>query len=234
MTSAVAAPRRKRAAMRGELAGLAAPVLDRLKNHPFWAGLCAGTLPPATLWYFAEQDARYVVPTYARGLAHCAALAERDAHGGLLSSASQATFGSLTRLFNELATLAGALGKSLRPLTAPAPPITAYTSFMLAAPATSFVAGVGGLLPMTWFHLLVSDELRQRCVPRSRYAAWVEQYLPHAGYRDYVTAYLGMVDDVATRCSAGERDQLAEWFALGARHELAFADAAWGRQAWPV
>ncbi|GLW06776.1 hypothetical protein Misp01_19060 [Microtetraspora sp. NBRC 13810] len=220
--------------MRDELAAVAGPVLAEIKEHPFWAGLRDGTLPPASLWYFAEQDARYVVPAYARAMARCAALAGHDAHGALLASAASATFGSLPRLAAELAGLAAELG---RPGDAPAtqgPAIHGYTSFMLAAPAASFAGGVGGLLPMTWFHLTVSGDLRDRCAPDSRYAGWIEQYCPWDGYRDYVETYLALVDEVGAECSAGERAELVRQFLLAARHEWSFAEAAWRRQRWGV
>jgi thiaminase len=221
--------------MRDELAAIADPVVAEITEHPFWDGLRSGTLPAAALWYFAEQDARHVVPAYARALARCAALADHDRHGAALCSAATATFGSLPRLADELAGLGAALGERYDAAdSTPGPHIHAYASFMLAAPATSFAAGVGALLPMSWFHLLVSDDLKARHRPGSRYADWIGQYLPHDGYRDYVEALLDMVDEVGGQCSAAERRQLTEHFRLGARHEFAFADTAWQRHTWPV
>ena len=221
--------------MRDELSAIAEPILAELIEHPFWAGLRNGSVPPESLWYFAEQDARHVVPTYARALASCAAIAGRDGHGALLATAAQGTFGSLERLDTELAKLADALGRP-RPAgtVTPGPQVHAYTSFMRAAPAASFASGVGALLPMTSFHLTVSRDLKERCVPGSRYAGWIDQYVAYDGYDDYVAAYLTMVDEVALDCSAGERARLVERFRLAARHEWAFAESAWERQEWGV
>ena len=216
-----------------ELSTVAAPVLREVTEHPFWAGLRAGTLAPGALWYFAEQDAHHVVPAYARALARCAAVADLAPHATLLCSAAQATFGSLPRLEGELVRLAGEVGGPDRHVSCAAgPAVHGYTSFMLAAPLTSFGAGLGGLLPMTWFHLWVSEDLRRRTDPGSRYAAWIDQYCAYDGYENYVAAYLGMVDDEAVRCSASEWDQLVVHFSAAARYELAFADAAWQRQEW--
>jgi thiaminase/transcriptional activator TenA len=214
--------------MRDELSAIAGPVLAQVLEHPFWAGLRDGTLPADLLWYFAEQDARYVVPAYARALARTAALTENDAHAALLCSAADATFGSLPRLSRELAKLAETLGRPPAPAASgQAAPIRAHTSFMLAAPTMSFAAATGGLLPMTWFHLHVSTDLERRHAPGSRYASWIDQYLPHDSYQDYVEAYLSMIDQVGELCSAGERDQLIGCFEDGARYEWAFAEAAW-------
>lgn len=222
--------------MRDKLRAIASPVLDEIKEHPFWKGLHKGTLPADSLWYFAELDARYVVPTYARALARCAATADSDAHGSLLASAAHATFGSLPRLVSELEKLGVALGaRPDVPAGVPGPAIQAYISFMRAASAMSFVSGIGGLLPMTWFHLQVCDYLREGLVPGSRYADWIHQYCPEDSYyREYVEAYLGIVDEVAGQCSADECDQLVAQFTTAAHHELAFVDAAWRCEAWVV
>ncbi|GAA4616673.1 hypothetical protein GCM10023195_74230 [Actinoallomurus liliacearum] len=249
--------------MRDELATIAKPVLAAVTDHPFWAGVRAGTLPTASLRYFAEQDARYVVPAYARALARVAATADGHAHAAMLCEAANATFESVPRLLRELTELAeepggpadpgrpgpqggpgapgepggpglqggpgapgdpGGPGEGVAPID---PACRAHTSFMTAVATDSFAAAIGGLLPMTWFHLQVSDDLRQGRAPGSRYAAWIDRYCPGDGYQEYVAAYLTMVDEVSDRCSARDRDRLAERFLLGARHEWAFAEAAW-------
>ncbi|WP_207400607.1 TenA family protein [Actinomadura roseirufa] len=225
--------------MRAELSAIAGPVVSRITEHPFWAGLRRGTLPPAALWYFAEQDAHHVVPAYARALAGCAAIAggdrHGDRHGALLASAASATFGSLPRLDGELGKLAAALGRDPGAAAPPGPGIHAYTSFMLAAPASPFPAAIGGLLPMTWFHLLVSADLRERHDPSSRYADWIAQYLPEGDYlQEYVDGYLDMIDEVAAGGSDRDRALLAGRFRAGARLEWEFADSAWRRREWPV
>jgi thiaminase len=219
-----------------DLFAAAGPILAAVREHPFWTGLRDGTLPPASLWYFAEQDARYVVPAYARAMARAAAVADDHAHGALLCSAADATFTAVGRMDGELRALAEWLGPPADAATAaPAgPTIHAHTSFLLAAPAASFAAGIGGLLPMTWFHLRISAELREQRESGSRYAGWIDQYCPGAGFRDYVAAYQDMVDAFGARCSARDRAELTDSFLLGARHEWAFAAAAWQPPAWPV
>jgi thiaminase (transcriptional activator TenA) len=222
--------------MREQLAAAAAPVVAKVIGHPFWHGLRQGTLPGQSLWYFAQQDAAYVVPAYARALARTAAMAEQDSHSALLCSAAAATFEAATsRMPRELAALARDLGRRPADSAAPiGPEIHAYTSFMAAAGTSCFAAGAAGLLPMTWFHLLVTDDLRERHGPGTRYAAWIGQYCQGEGYRDYVMAYLGMIDEVGEKCSDTERACLARQFLLAAGHEWALAEAAWRCRVWPV
>ncbi|MGH3921861.1 MAG: TenA family protein [Pseudonocardiaceae bacterium] len=220
--------------MRDELSAAGGLLLAKTIEHPFWDGLRNGTLRPDSLWYFAEQDTRYVVPTYARALARAAAIADQDAYSAMLCAAASATFDAVTRMTAELTTLAKELGRRVEnaAVTPAGRTLHGHVSFMVAATTTSFAAGIGGLLPMTWFHLKVSSDLKERRKPGSRYVAWINRYCPGEGYQEYVNAYLDMVDEVGGRCSASERDQLVEHFLLGARYELAFADAAWQRQAW--
>lgn len=223
--------------MRAELAAAAGPLAARITGHPFWDGLRRGTLPPAALWHFAEQDAHHVVPAYARALAGCAALAGSDAHGALLASAGSATFGSLPRLNEELPKLAAALGTvptGAAPAR-PAPAVHAYTSFMRAAPARSFAAGIGALLPMTWFHLLVCEDLAERHDPNGRYAFWIARYLPEGDYLEhYVESFLTMIEEVASGAAPDERADLLTCFRRAAAHEWNFADSAYNRQSWPL
>ncbi|MHA6763556.1 TenA family protein [Streptacidiphilus sp. PAMC 29251] len=222
--------------MREELWAIAGPLVADIAAHPFWEGLCDGTLPQDRLWHFAEQDARFAVPAYARALARTGAVADRDQDSALLCGAASATLAAVARMDGELSDLAREFGEpDLVSRTARVSPAThAHTSFMLAAPTASFAAGLGGLLPMTWFHQKLSLDLKQRCAPGSRYAEWIDRYCPESGFHDYVEAYLGMVDDYAARGSGADRSALVEAFRHGARHESNFAESAWLLQRWDV
>ncbi|MFC9927343.1 TenA family protein [Streptomyces sp. NPDC127190] len=213
-------------AFRQRLRTRAEPLLGQVRAHPFWAGLCDGTLPPEALWHFAEQDFRFTVPAYARALARTASVAELPAQGALLAGAAGATFDSLDRMARELDVLADRF-PHLKPDGGISRATLAHTSFLTAVSATSFAAALGGLLPMTWFHQQVCVELRRRLVPGTRYTDWIDQYCPGDGFDDYVEAYLALVDDFAATASEAELTLLEDGFLHGARYELAFCEAAW-------
>ncbi|AUG78927.1 TenA family transcriptional regulator [Kitasatospora sp. MMS16-BH015] len=217
--------------LRRRLWSRAEPLVAQVLDHPFWAGLRDGTLPPQVLWHFAEQDARYTVPAYARALARTAAAPDREDHGALLAGAACATFESLTRMSRELTELSDRF-EGLAPAAGISPSTLAHTSFMTAAATESFAAGIGGLLPMTWFHQQVCLDLRKRQVPGARYEWWIDQYCPEDGFHDYVEAYLEMIDDFGRRATEAEVTVLADSFLYGARYELAFCEAAWRLQGW--
>jgi thiaminase/transcriptional activator TenA len=222
--------------MRDELGELAAPLVDAVLAHPFWAGVRDGTLPPESMWYFAEQDARFAVPAYARALARASAVADRHQDSAVLCGAASATLDAVLRMDGELAELAGELGRAAATAedARVSPATHAHSCFLLGAPAASFAAGLGGLLPMTWFHQRVSLDLRARSAPDTRYAAWIDRYIPESGFHDYVEAYLSMVDAFSENCSANDRSALAEAFLHGAAHEWEFAESAWRLQRWDV
>lgn len=218
--------------LRDELRETARPFLADAGDHPFWAGLRTGSLPPACLWYFAEQDTHYTVPAYARALTRAAAVAERDADSALLCSAASETFAAAARMAESLPALATELGAAPRRKAEIGPVTHAHTSFLLAAPATSFGAALGGLLPMTWFHQVISQDLVDRCVPGTRYEEWISYYRPGSAYEDFVEGFLTMVDEVGEQLAPAERAALDTHFLRGADYEMQFAESAWRLQSW--
>ncbi|MFD0075999.1 TenA family protein [Streptomyces sp. NPDC127166] len=209
----------------------AEPLLAQVHTHPFWTGLCDGTLPPEVLRHFAEQDFRFTVPAYARALARTAAVAQRPEQGALLAGAAGATFESLDRMARELDVLADRFDTP-EPADGISPTTLAHTSFLTAVSTASFAEAIGGLLPMTWFHQQVCVELRRRLVPGTRYTDWIAQYCPGDGFDGYVEAYLALVDDFAATASEAELALLEDGFLHGALYELAFCEAAWRLQSW--
>jgi thiaminase/transcriptional activator TenA len=200
------------------------PVLRRVQDHPFWAGLRDGTLDGAALTYFVEQDTEHLLPAFARALARCAASAPSDDDTLLLGQSILGTLDARDRLRGAATRLAGEIGIRAPRTTAPIDPVTlAHTSFLAAATATSFPAGLGALLPMIWFNAAVADRLRDDTEPASRYRPWVTAYHPGDDYGYAVDAFLAVADRTAANCSASDRAAIVEYFSIGAHYEWAFA-----------
>ncbi|MBO8198087.1 TenA family protein [Streptomyces smyrnaeus] len=219
-----------------QLKELAAPVLEKVRAHPFWSGLRDGSLPGESLTYFVEQDTGHLLPAYARALARTAATAEQDAHTALLGRSITGTLEARDRLREKYAELADGLGLP-GPVhgTPSVGPVThAHCAFFNASSAASFTAGVGALLPMVWFNFQVSDDLLERHTAGSRYAKWIEAYHPGPGYGYAVRAFMGLADELGETASPAERDRLVAHFRTGIRHEWAFAESSWERPEWPV
>jgi thiaminase/transcriptional activator TenA len=209
-----------------ELMEIREPVLRKVQEHPFWSGLRDGTLPGPALAYFVDQDTAGLLPGYARALARCAATAPDDQDTLLLGQSVVGTLTAKDRLRRAYAMLAD--GLSLPPLggdTTLDPATRAHTSFLTAATATSFHAGLGALLPMVWFNAEVSNGLRDNATPGSRYVPWIEVYHPGDSYGYAVQAFVDMVDRAGATCSAGQRRALVEQFTISVRYEWAFAES---------
>ncbi|AVZ76428.1 TenA family transcriptional regulator [Streptomyces lunaelactis] len=217
-----------------ELKELAAPILDKVRAHPFWSGLRDGSLPGESLAHFVEQDTGYLLPSYARGLARAAAAARGDEYTALLGRSITGTLEARDKLREAYGSLAGELGTpALDPEAAVDPAAHAHSSFFQAATATSFAAGFGALLPMVWFNYQVSNDLLERHTSGSRYAPWIEIYHPGEGYGYAVKAFMGVADRLGEELSGAERAELVDHFAISTRYEWAFAEAAWSRPSWP-
>lgn len=219
-----------------ELQDIAEPVLRKVLDHPFWAGLRDGSLPGEALAHFVDQDTGHLLPAYSRAMARCAAVAPADTHSIFFARSVVGTLAARDRLRAAFAELAPSIGIEPPAGQSPADPLThAHCSFFQAAAANSLIAGVGALLPMAWFNHTVSKDLAERHVPGSVYEPWIELYQPSEGYYDHVVRrYLDLVDELAEGCSVHERATLTEQFSIGIQYEWTFAESAWRRPAWPV
>ncbi|MBP2327262.1 thiaminase/transcriptional activator TenA [Kibdelosporangium banguiense] len=209
------------------LRAVSRPMVAEIVAHPFWAGLRDGSLPATALAHFVTQDTAHLLPALGRAFARCAASADVNAHTKRLSECAYATLESAPRLWAAFDALAGNFDTGPLDHEVPANPTTlAYCSFLNAAAATSFTAGIGAVLPMMWFHMDVCEDLARRYVPGSRYVAWIDVYNPGERAWPAVREFLRMVDEIDTQASEADRDQLVRSFSAAARYEWAFADGA--------
>lgn len=211
-----------------DLHTLSRPAVAEIVRHPFWAGLRDGSLAGTALTHFVAQDTGHLLPTLGRAFARCAAAADTDSQVHRLSACAYATVESAPRLRAAFGSLAATLAVEPLDDQAPTDPATAaYCSFLQAAAATSFVAGIGAVLPMMWFHMDVCEDLTRRRVPGSRYVAWIDVYNPGERAWPAVREFLTMVDEIGAQASEADRDQLVRSFTAAVRYERAFADGGW-------
>ncbi|MFF1720375.1 TenA family protein [Streptomyces sviceus] len=223
--------------MRDELRAAAEPLLGKIKDHPFFAGLRDGSLAGGALLHFARQDADFLLPAYGRALARTTALAHDNGHAMVFAKMAVGTLEARQAMAMGYDIMAAQLGDghddSWR--SAPANPVThAYTSLFSSAAASSLAEAVGALLPCSWFYIHIADDLRDRHDPQARYADWVKALHPGDDYREVLEEFLTVVDEVGERCSAEDRARLVENFVTAARYEWSFIDAALVQLDWPV
>ncbi|MGH3319319.1 MAG: thiaminase II [Streptosporangiaceae bacterium] len=214
-----------------ELWPLAASVLERILVHPFLAGLASGDLDRRCFRYYVVQDTHYL-RSYARALSLVGAHTP-DETGVRMFAGHAANAIAVERSLH--ADFLRELGEAVdERRTEPAGPTTlAYTSFQLAAAQACFVEGLGAVLPCYWLYREVGRALAPQSSPEPLYARWIDTYAGEEFAR-IVTEVLALTDRAGEGLGEAERSRLRESFAIAARYEWMFWDAAYRRETWPV
>lgn len=234
-------------------------VYGAILRHPFLTGLTDGSLPRPAFAHFVVQDAHYL-RDYARALAVCAAKAPTEADVRALATdaaeaiaAEQAMHADLLIALADAAT-ATATGPGPGPGTersgsgarsgnasgeagavdGVAPTTRAYTSYLLATVyGGSFLEGLAAVLPCYWIYARVGAELLATSSPDPLYARWIAAY-GDPSFQAVADRVIALTDRVGAVASPGERARAAAHFAVTARYEWMFWDAAWRRERWPL
>ena len=208
------------------------PVYDAILEHPFLRGLTDGTLPADRFAYYVAQDAHYL-RDYARSLAVAGAKAPTHADAGMLARHAAGTVDVELALHEALLPQLGLSGADLDRIP-PSPTTTSYTSYL---PATthggSFAEGLAAVLPCYWIYARVGAALVERGSPDPRYQAWIDTYAGEE-FGAVVAEALSLADRVGAGLSATDDAQARRHFAVTARYEWMFWDAAWRREEWPL
>ena len=209
--------------------------------HPFLRGLTDGTLPHAAFRHFVVQDSHYL-RDYARALAVCAAKAptEEDVRAfasdavGALAAEQEMHADFMAELGPAAAPREGEPGGASQDADGVRPTTRAYTSYLLATVYSgSFAEGLAAVLPCYWFYARVGAELLARSSPDPLYARWIASYADEE-FQSVVRRVLRLADRLGEELSEAERRRAAEHFAVTARYEWMFWDAAWRGETWPV
>lgn len=211
----------------------AQPVYDAILTHPFLAGLADGTLPSEAFEYYLVQDAHYL-RGFARALALVSAHAHDETDGALFAQHAADAIAVERHLHTSLLAELG-VDPDRAAHTEPGPATSAYVDHLIAACATgSFTDGLAAVLPCYWIYARVGDHLLARSSPDARYARWISTYGGPA-----FAATVAAVLDVVDRVVGLGLDDVAEHrarhlYAVGARYEWLFWEAAWTNRSWPT
>lgn len=111
---------------------------------------------------------------------------------------------------------------------------TAYVDHLLATCATgSFTDGLAAVLPCYWIYAEVGGHLLARSSPDPRYARWISTYGGPV-FADTVSSVLDVIDRVGQHLYPASSRRAEHLYAVGARHEWLFWDAAWTHRTWPT
>ncbi|SDJ48546.1 thiaminase /4-amino-5-aminomethyl-2-methylpyrimidine deaminase [Frankineae bacterium MT45] len=207
------------------------PVFEAIGEHSFLRGLTSGDLPPDRFAFYLAQDAHYL-RDYARALAVVAAKAPTHADAGMLARHAAATVDVELELHESLLPQLGlAIDVDSVP---PSPSTVAYTSYLLAtAYGGSFAEGLAAVLPCYWIYARVASALAAAGSPDPRYQAWIDTYAGDQ-FNQVVDDVLALTDRTGVDLGASEQARAAQHFAMTARYEWMFWDAAWRLETWPI
>jgi thiaminase (transcriptional activator TenA) len=214
--------------VRDELSRIIVAAASELLGHPYYRGLRDGSLPAVALAHLCCQDAYHLLPAYGRAHARCAGMARRNDHARLLANMSLVSLRSAAGSAEGLARLAQQFGLP-EPEGPPeiAPATLDYVHFLTAASATSWVTGLGAVVPSAWLYQLVTDGLIDRSRSGGRYEEVIATMHPGPEYPAMVDGLLGVVEQFCMTASEEDRAVLVRHTELGARLEQAFVAAAW-------
>ncbi|MDR1315147.1 MAG: thiaminase II [Deltaproteobacteria bacterium] len=206
----------------------AAPVLEKILEHPFINGLLDGTLPRERFLFYIGQDALYLAD-YGRLLAAASLKAENDKDAAFLCESALAAV-----------QVEGALHESYlkgeKRAATPTPANLLYTSYLYRHLSRSpFSTIMASLLPCFWIYQSVG-----------RHMLALAGNASHNPYRDWISTYGGeefgrsveKAVRICDRLAAGEtpkgREGMLDAFMTASRMEWMFWDSAWKMEPWPV
>lgn len=208
------------------------PTFAAILAHPFLTGLTDGGLDDGAFAQYVAQDAHYL-RDYARALAIVAAKAPTLADTAMFTRHAAEVFDVELALHNELLPELG-LDAAALDATPVTPTTRAYTSYLLAtAYGGGFAEGLAAVLPCYWIYARVGTALLERGSPDRRYQRWIDSY----GGEEYATTVaevLELTDRLGPTLGGADEAAAQAHFAVTAKYEWMFFDAAYRREQWPV
>jgi len=216
-----------------ELRREAEPIWAAQHRHPFVRGIGDGTLPLERFRFWVRQDYVFLIE-YARLLALAAARSPDLETMTRFAELMQATLAVEMDLHRGYAAEFGISAAELA-REAKAPATQGYTDFLLRTAALGDYAElVAALLPCMWGFSEIGLSLAAVGRPADpRFGKWIDMYA------DPEFARLALwCRDLLDRLAAGlppdRRAVACEAFLVSSRYELAFWEAAWRCERWPV
>ena len=216
-----------------ELRAAADPIWEAQHGHPFVRGIGDGSLDLDRFHHYVRQDYLFLIE-YGRLLALGAARAPDLATMARFAELTQEVLVTEMDLHRSYAAEFGITADELEhePM---APTTRAYTDFLVRVAAQGdFAELVAALLPCMWGYAEIGERLAGGARPDDeRYVRWIEMYAS-ADFAQLAAWCRELMDSAAGRLLPDARAPLVDAFVTSSRYELAFWQAAWDREAWPV
>jgi thiaminase/transcriptional activator TenA len=213
--------------------GAVAAVWDQLPEHPFVCGMADGSLPPRIYQYYVGQNLLYL-PQYARAIAMAVAKSRDDVELGRYSVALDNIVNVEIPQNRELLARVQELSGDPGQERVMAPATRNYTSYLLAAAATSDVVGIGAvILPCAWSYGEIARKHIDRAVQHPVYRPWFEFFATDQ-YDDLVAGMKSRLDADVARLDVAQLDRLTRLFVDATLLEQEFWDMAMAADACQI
>lgn len=200
--------------------------------HPFLTGLRDGSLDEDAFAQYVAQDVHYL-RDYARALAIVGAKAPTLTDTAMFARHAAEVFDVELALHSTLLPELG-LDPTRLGAAPPTPTTRAYTSYLLAtAYGGSFADGLAAILPCYWIYAEVGAALLARGSSDRRYQRWIDSYGGDE-FAATVAQVLELTDRTGPTLTASAETAARAHFAITARYEWMFFDAAYRREEWPI
>ena len=210
----------------------AAPIFDRILEHPFLTGLTDGSLPEEKFRFYVKQDSLYL-REYARCLALASSKAPTSFWCEMFAAHAQSAL-NVERSLHEAYFSSWGLSPEDLEATPPTPTTLAYTSYLLRVAGTgTFEELLGAILPCYWIYWEVGKTLITRGSPNPVYERWIDAYASEQ-FASAVQRVLDAADRSTADLPKSRLEAIQRHYLTASRYEWMFWDAAYRLEAWPV
>ena len=212
---------------------MAEPIWAAQHAHPFVRGIGDGTLELARFAHWVRQDYVFLVD-YCRLFGLAAARAPDLATMTRFAELLRETLVTEMALHRSYAAEFAITDAELEREVA-SPTTRAYCDFLLRTATTGdYIELVAALTPCMWGFSEIGQRLAELPAPAdARYAAWVAMYADPA-FAELAGWCRDLLDRLAEGTAPSALAAAEGAFLTSSRLELAFWDAAWRQEGWPV
>jgi thiaminase/transcriptional activator TenA len=212
---------------------LAEPIWAAQRDHPFVQGIADGSLSPDAFGHWVRQDYLFLIE-YCRLFGLAAARAPDLETLTRFADLLQATAHGEMDLHRSYAATLGITPADLESEEM-SPTTRAYTDFLIRIAATGdFHELAAALLPCMWGFSELGQSLAARGRPSVvHYAEWIDTYADPE-FASLARWCRELVDRLAGQSGPDQHRRMTAAFLTSSRYELAFWEASYREERWPV
>ena len=203
---------------------------DKSLNHPFVKGVVHGDLPLETFRNYIMQDI-YYLKHYGKIHAFAAAHADDFSVSASLAEKAKNTAQAELTVHKEHAEILNITDEDIENFK-PAPTAYAYTSHLYRASLSGSLAQIiAAILPCYWLYADIGHKYRDEKPEEEIYRNWIQMYASD-WFQESTQEMIELVDDLAERASADEKEKIIEQFVIAKEYELAFWEMSYTFETW--